>query len=409
MEQKLFTGIDIGGLALRNRLLRSATYEGGADEAGVPGPAYRQMYEELAAGGIGMVISGFLYVSRAGHAMHDAQAGFSSPNAIPAFRRVTDVMREAGTPFIAQLAHAGRQTRARVPGGRPASTTRRRSLYFRTRPRKLRSAEIPGIADQFAIAAAHAREAGFDGVQLHAAHGYLLHQFILPEVNRLRGRYGIDSATGIGSLLLEQVIDRVRQTCGKDFPVLVKVSAETDAQPPFFPERFSTLIRILDRKRVAAIEVSYGSMDYALNIFRGGAPFSLALRHNPLFQTRSTLKRTLLTTFFNNRMLPVFRPFEPMYNLDYAAHAKTLTDIPVITVGGVRARNDMEDAIARGAADCVAMSRPFLREPDFAMRLRGGAASSSCSNCNHCVLMVDAGQPTRCYKRTFHSPEGHVS
>ncbi|MDT8325452.1 MAG: NADH:flavin oxidoreductase, partial [Bacteroidota bacterium] len=336
-------------------------------------------------------------------------AGFSSPKAITAFRRVTEVMRDGGTPFIAQLAHAGRQTRVEVIGCRPLSTTRKRSMYFRARPRKLRTAEITAIADQFAIAAAHAREAGFDGVQLHAAHGYLLHQFILPEVNRLRGRYGIDPSTGTGTLLLEQVIDRVRQTCGREYPVLVKISAETDAQPPFFPERFAALVRMLDRKRVAAIEVSYGSMDYALNIFRGGTPFSLALRHNPLFQTRSRLKRTILTTFFNTRMLPVFRPFEPMYNLAYAAHAKTLTDIPVITVGGVRTRADMEAAIARGAADCVAMSRPFLREPDFALRLRDGTASSACSNCNHCVLMVDAGLPTRCYQRTIHSPEGHIS
>jgi len=409
MERTLFTGIDIGGLSLRNRLVRSATYEGGADDRGVPGPAYARMYEELAGSGIGMVISGFLYVSHAGHAMHPQQAGFSSPEAIPAFRRVTDVMRENETPFIAQLAHAGRQTRRQATGVRPVSTTHRRSLYFRSRPRKLRSAETSRIADQFAIAAAHAREAGFDGVQLHAAHGYLLHQFILSGVNRLRGRYGIDRETGIGSLLLEQVIDRVRQACGKDFPVLVKVSAETDDPPPFFPERFSALIRVLDRKRVAAIEISYGSMDYALNIFRGGAPFSLALRHNPLFRTRSPLKRALLTAFFNKRMLPVFQPFEPMYNLDYAAHAKTLTDIPIITVGGVRARTDMEKAISSGAADCVAMSRPFLREPDFAARLRDGAVASACSNCNNCVLMVDAGQPTRCYKRTFHSPEGQQS
>lgn len=409
MKSALFTGIELGSLALRNRLVRSATYEGGADARGVPGPAYLRMYEELAAGGIGMVVSGFLFVSPVGRAMHAAQAGFTSPEAIPAFRRVTEVMRAHDTPIIAQLAHAGRQTRAQAIGGRPVSSTRKRSLYFRARPRKLRATEVSRIADQFAIAAARAREAGFDGVQLHAAHGYLLHQFILPEVNRMRGRYGIDRSTGIGTLLLEQVIDRVRQTCGRTYPVLVKISGETDARDPFFPERFAALIRVLDRKLVTAIEISYGSMDYALNIFRGGAPFSLALRHNPLFRTQSPLKRALLTTFFNRKLLPVFKPFEPMYNLAYAAHAKTLTGIPVITVGGVRARDAMEAAIARGETDLVAMSRPFLREPDFAARLRDGANASSCTNCNHCALMVDSGQPTRCYNRTFYPSEGQTS
>jgi 2,4-dienoyl-CoA reductase-like NADH-dependent reductase (Old Yellow Enzyme family) len=179
----------------------------------------------------------------------------------------------------------------------------------------------------------------------------------------------------------------------------------------FFPKHFDALIDCLDEKRVSAIEISYGSMEYPMNIFRGDCPLPLALEHNPLFRSRTPLQRWAYTQYAQRVLLPAFLPFTPMYNLPYAARARERTDIPIITVGGARTKNEMEAAIAGGSTDMVAMSRPFLREPDLAaaMRRSEGDYSSKCKNCNICVLMCDAGRTTKCYQRTHESLEGHVS
>ena len=408
MNGLLFSGIRVGPLALRNRIVRSATYEGAAGTDGVPGESYLRLYEQLGAMHIGMIITGFAHVSRDGRAMQPLQAGIERREHIPAFRRVTDAAHRGGTPIIVQLAHAGRQTRRAFTGSRPVSSTRRRSPYFRSKPRLLGRKDALEIALQFVHAATLAREAGFDGVQLHAAHGYLLHQLLFPDVNRLRNEYGIDRAPGIGTALADRIIDGIREACGEDFPILVKISAETDYQQDFYPGHFDRFIEWLHGKRVDAIEISYGTMDYAMNIFRGDVPVELALRYNPLFQTRSRLLRACIEYYFRRKMLPVFVPFTPMYNLAYAARAKTLTDIPIITVGGARTKSEMEAAIAQGKTDLVAMSRPFLREPDIVMRMERAADDyrSLCENCNHCVLMCDAGRLTKCYKRHLKSQEG---
>ena len=408
MASTLFTGIRLGTLALRNRIVRAATYEGGADADGMPGADYRRMYEELAAQEIGLIVTGFAFVSRQGRAMQPRQAGLDDDAKIPAFRAVTDAVHRGGTPIVAQLAHAGRQTRRAVTGMLPVSCTRRASVYFRERPRLLTDDEIREIASQFGRAAARAQRAGFDGVQLHAAHGYLLHQFLLPELNRLRGPFGIDASSGIGTALLGRVINAVRAACGADFPVLVKISGDTDLGRPFYPGHFDRLVVWLQEQEVAAIEISCGSMDYALNIFRGDLPFALAQRHNPLLQSHLPLMRSLKSAYFRKRILPVFRPFAPMYNLAYAERAKTRTRIPVVTVGGARSLREMEDALRKERADLVALSRPFLREPDFVQRLLDADTDyvSPCRNCNHCVIMCDTSRQTRCHQRSHLHKEG---
>lgn len=411
MRGILHTAIQVGGLTLPNRLVRSATYEGGADASGIPGDGYCELYEQLARSGVGMIITGFNAVSLQGRAMQPFQAALHSDAALSAFRRMTDAVHRHNGHVIAQLAHAGRQTRRVITGSRPVSCTRWPSPYFRERPRLLRRDELPTIVRQFADAASRAQEAAFDGIQLHAAHGYLLHQFLQPDINRMSRKHnGLDDGMPDSSLL-EDIIDAIRTRCGEDFPVLVKISGETDSGKPFFPQQFDYLIDVLDRKRVAAIEISYGTMDNPLNIFRGSITPSLVLAHNPLFNSPSRIRHTFWKLLVDHYFIPRQKPFSPMYNLPYAARARERTGVPVISVGGLRSTREMEGAISDGHADLVATSRPFLREPDFAHRIlhSGENHVSPCTNCNHCVFMCDAGEPTRCYQRPLDQhplPEG---
>jgi len=401
MNSVLFTGISVGKLGLRNRLVRSATYEGAANSDGLVGDEYCNMYEELARGSVGMIITGHTFTSRSGRAMQPFQAGLDCQEKVAAYRKVTQAVHAHNTPIILQLSHAGRQSLSAMTGCRLVSSTRKASIYFRRRPRRLRNGEVRTIVNEFAIAAARAREAGFDGVQVHAAHGYLVHQFLMKHTNQLNGEFGIDNVTGIGTAFLDSVIDRMRDMCGSDYPILVKISGAMDSDARFFPERFDRLIAFLDRKRLAAIEISYGSMDYPLNIFRGDVPLNLALGHNPLFQSRSRLGRILRIVGFNFRIRPHLLPFSPMYNLMYASRAKRISDIPIISVGGFRRKSDMETAIACGNTDLIAMSRPFLREADFAaaMMRAENDHTSRCTNCNQCVAMCDAGCVTKCHNK----------
>jgi 2,4-dienoyl-CoA reductase-like NADH-dependent reductase (Old Yellow Enzyme family) len=400
VDSPLFSQITIGNLSLKNRLVRSATYEGAADRNGVPGDDYLSIYRELARNDVGMIITGFTYIARSGRAMQPFQAGLDDREKIRPFRRVTDEVHRHNCPIIVQLAHAGRQTLASWTGVRPVSSTSERSVYFREKPRMLRVGEVYEIAEQFATCAMYAQEAGFDGVQLHAAHGYLIHQFILQDINRLTHEFGVDAATGVGTRLLDEIIDRTRAKCGATFPILVKMSGNSDYSNRFYPVQFANLIRFLNSKRVAAIEISYGSMDYALNIFRGDMNLPLLWKHNPLFKTTSRLKRAFYAMYIRRYIMPKIQPYSSMYNLKYAEAAKGITDIPVISVGGFRSRNDMETVIAAKKSDLIGLSRPFNCEPDFARKLmQVDDYTSPCTNCNRCVFMCDAGQVTRCYSQ----------
>jgi 2,4-dienoyl-CoA reductase-like NADH-dependent reductase (Old Yellow Enzyme family) len=264
----------------------------------------------------------------------------------------------------------------------------------------LRVREVHEIAEQFATSALYAQEAGFDGVQLHAAHGYLIHQFILQDINRLTHEFGVDAATGIGTRLLDEIIDRTRSECGATFPILVKISGNCDYSNRFYPIQFTHLLRYLHSKRLAAIEISYGSMDYALNIFRGEMHLPLLWKHNPLFKTKSRLRRAFYAMYLRRYIMPKIQPYSSMYNLHYAESAKTLTDIPVISVGGFRSRNDMESALATRKSDLIGLSRPFNCEPDFARKLmQVDNYASPCTNCNRCVFMCDAERVTTCYTK----------
>jgi 2,4-dienoyl-CoA reductase-like NADH-dependent reductase (Old Yellow Enzyme family) len=400
---KLFEPRDIGGLRMKNRIIRSATYEGMCDEHGFPTAEYKNLYTGLAEKEIGAVITGFAYISPQGKAMQPAQAGIDSDDKILRFAEVTDAVHSRGGVLFMQIAHTGRQTTRHAAGGTVKGVSDKRSPYFRERTEPLSTLECSETAVQFGHAALRAKKAGFDGVQVHAAHGYLIHQFLLPSLNTRRDRFGIDPETGTGTAFLQEVIQNISEQCGTDFPVLVKISGSDDLKPPFAPEQFINLIRFLDTQEIDGIEISYGTMDNAMNIFRGNVPIKTALNVNPLFKTTNPVKR-----FYMHRLLlPLFlrriKPFSSMYNLEFARTAKQHTDKPVITVGGCRSGIDMNNALEQNAADCIGICRPFICEPDLVLTLmKDPEYTSQCINCNLCAVMCDSSSPTRCYKEKNH-------
>jgi 2,4-dienoyl-CoA reductase-like NADH-dependent reductase (Old Yellow Enzyme family) len=389
----------IGTMVLKNRIIRSATYEGRCDQRGCPGPSYRGMYAELARNDVGAMITGFAYVTASGRAMQPRQAGMENESKIRFFEDVTTQVHRFGSRIFLQLAHAGRQTSRRATGEDVVGASGRMSPYFREKPRPIGTREALGIVDRFADAALFARRAGFDGVQIHAAHGYLVHQFLSPAVNDRKDMFRIDERSGIGARFLELIIDSIRERCGSDYPVLVKISGADDDRNGISEARLAALVDFLSAKRVAAIEISYGTMDHPLNIFRGrSVPIEAILRYNPRYGMPNGLARSLWKALAAPFVLSRIKPITPTYNLAFAEAAKRRTRIPIISVGGFRTGNEIEGALAGGKADFIGLCRPLLCEPDFVQKLkRDSAYVSRCISCNLCAVLCDTRYRTRCH------------
>lgn len=387
----------IGKCELNNRIIRSATFEGMCDDDGYPGKTYYDHYRMLSRNEIGGIITGFSYIKKEGRAMHPGQAGIDDEFKIPYFRKMTEEVHRNGSRIFMQIFHAGRQTKEEVTGTQPVGCSPIGSSYFKDKPRTLSTEEVYEVAEKFGQSALFTKKAGFDGIQLHAAHGYLVHQFILPYLNTRKDEFSVDRDSGIGTSFLGLVMDNIRLKCGQDYPLLVKVSRGDDLSGSFTTRHFISLIRFLAKKKADAVEVSYGTMDHALNIFRGGIPLDYILKYNPVYKHESRFMQYVWKNFISPGIKKRFHPFTPMYNLHHATLAKRLSNLKIISVGGFRSYEEISQALRRKCTDFVALSRPFIREPDLVRKIKSKNYQSSCKNCNKCAIMCDSLEHTQCY------------
>lgn len=391
-----------GRIVLKNRIVRAATYEGMADVKGFPGKELANLYRDLAEGGAGMIITGFSFVSLDGRAMQPGQCGIDDDDKIEAWKPVTEAARKENCKAVMQIAHTGRQTTSKATGSRPLGPSMVPCTYFRSLPRPLENAEIRRIVADFASGAERAAKAGFDGVEVHAAHGYLVHQFLSPFTNRRKDSWG-----GVLSnryRFLGEIVKAIRQVCPPDFIILVKISPGDDRIGFSMLGEYSTIIEWLARDGADAVEISYGTMEVALNIIRGGIPVEIVLRENPLFKDFHPLLKKLWKKTLYPIMKKEFIPFSENYNLSAARALKPISPIPVILVGGIRNLHAMETIISRGWADLIALCRPLVAEPDFPRLLsENHELVSFCNSCNLCTVHCDSTQPLRCHRRKVSS------
>ncbi len=395
-QQVLFSELELQHITLPNRLVRSATYEGLAEADGTPKPELAELYCDLARGGVGTIITGFVYTSQQGRAMQPGQCGINNDGKVAPWRQIVERVRAANpsTKLIMQLAHTGRQTRAQVTGQPVVGASSHACSYFRQRVRMLDEKAILGVVQEFAEAACRAKQAGFDGVQIHAAHGYLIHQFLSPWTNNRTDCWSDRP------LLLEQVVIAVRSACGEDFPILVKLSAAEDSTPGIRVEQTIETVQRLKALHIDAVEISYGTMEYALNIIRGDVPVAAVLKVNPMFQRvpkwiQGVWKRHCAPAYIHK-----FIPFTENYNLQDALRIRTEAGVPVLAVGGIRSLDSMLSMVGEMGIDAVSLCRPLICEPDLPNRiLDGHFTRSQCTNCNLCAIYCDSRQPLRCHRQ----------
>jgi 2,4-dienoyl-CoA reductase-like NADH-dependent reductase (Old Yellow Enzyme family) len=392
----IFAPSHIGGITVRNRFIRSATHEGMGDADGAPLESLEKLYVRLARGGVGAIVTGYAGVLQQGRSSFPGMLMMHDDALVPAYRRLVDAVHQEGAPLIMQLAHCGGQTRSAVTGMRTVAPSPVRDRYFSEEvPQELTAEGIREIVDAFVGAAVRAQAAGFDGVQLHLAHGYLLAQFLSGYTNRRRDRWG-------GSLenrfrIVSEIMDGIRQRLG-DYTVLAKMNGYDGMRGGMRPDEAVKVAMMLEASGCSAVEISSGTVSEGLAIMRGPRLPTDALLVADNFKL-AALPRMLRPGVA--RILPLVSPASPKpyhsYNLEAASIIRKAVSIPVVAVGGIHAFEDASRAIAEGAADFVSMSRPFIIEPSIVKKYEDGRQDvSRCTMCNHCAIMIEK-EPLRCW------------
>ncbi len=395
---RLFEPIEIRGVRIENRIVKSAMAEGLCDPDGRPlGAALAVLYERWAAGGVGLAITGMAHLRR-GYSFTDHEIGLHDDALIEPLRAIPAAAHRHGGRVFVQLCHAPPQlprSKAQAFGAlAPSRGLSPTSLLWQ---RPIDDRELVQVAAEFGGAARRARLAGFDGVQLHAAHGYLLSRMLSPRHNRRQDRWGGDFDRRLR--FLGEVYRAVRAEVGDDYPVTVKLNAH-DGEPGGL--ELGAAVRIgqqLEAWGVDAIEVSAGTADVGLGLYpsRGELPLDLSERflgrEFPLL--RPALRATRLLT---RRIARRVALEGEAYFLAEARRFAEALSIPVICVGGVRSHEVAERILRETPVAMVSLARPLVRQPGLPAAWRAGrTAAASCTSCNRCLLHVGLGDPLRCY------------
>jgi 2,4-dienoyl-CoA reductase-like NADH-dependent reductase (Old Yellow Enzyme family) len=372
----LFDPGEIGGVPLRNRFVRSAVSETLADDRGViRNPEYRDFYERLAAGGSGLLFTGHCFVERRGR-YSPGMTGLVSAEHAAAFGSVIDAVHGHGARIFAQLNHAGSQSR--VPDVQPIAPSVVDNAQTGRKPAEASAADIREVIEAYRSAAGFARDAGFDGVHLHAGHGYLLSSFLSPYSNRRTDEWG--GPLENRNRLIREVVAAVRDGSG-DLPVTVKLGMRDFVDGGLELDDAIVTAQALVEGGVAALEVSAGITSSKIETVQ---------TYTAVTRRRAAEDKLVHRLFASTRPQGYF--------VAEARSLKRAVSCPVIVVGGLRTVGYMEAVLREGAADFVSLGRPLIREPDLPNKIRDGRRGLvECTSCNIC-MMHEGVHPLRCWR-----------
>ena len=356
----LFQNNSLAGIELRNRSVRSATYEGMATKDGLMTPRLIEEMKKLAKGEVGLIISGHAYVSREGQAGM-LQMAVDRDECMPGITEMAKNVHDAGGKIIVQLAHAGAQAfnGENAIGPSPIKNSRGNGTC-----REMSVADIKNIVTAFTNAALRCKKAGFDGVQIHAAHGYLLSQFLSPFFNKRNDEYG-GNITCRSRIVIE-VLQKIKEKCGANFPVMIKINSDDFVEGGFSQEDSLKVCTMLEENGIDAIEFSGG----AFGASRKG--FETIRKVDP-------------------------KENDKVYYFEAAKEYKEKINVPLILVGGIRYYENAEKLLADNICDYISLCRPLIREPSLIKRWHSGDKSrATCISCNLCMRPIMTGKSLYC-------------
>jgi 2,4-dienoyl-CoA reductase-like NADH-dependent reductase (Old Yellow Enzyme family) len=389
-RQRIFSPAQLAGATLRNRVIKTATYEGMCP-GGIPSPALTKHHRDLAAGGVGMTTVAYCAVSPNGRTFSEQM--HMHAGIVPRLREVTDAVHAEGAAVSLQLGHCGYFSKnSQLTVKRPLDPTFRINEYglIASVPfaGAMTEADIETTIGEFGTAAGLAAEAGFDAVELHLGHGYLLSQFLCPAVNRRRDRFGGSLANRLRFPIA--VVRRVREAVGEAFPILAKTNLRDGFEGGLELEESIGAARALEAEGIDAIVLSGG--------FTSKTPFYLFRGERPLremIEVEKSRLQKLTLRFFGRRIIKSY-PFEEMFFLEDAREVRQAVTVPLVLLGGIVSLANIEKAMAEGF-DFVAMGRALINDPGLIGKLeRGEATRSACEPCNKCVAEMDRPGGVRC-------------
>ncbi|MCC6751562.1 MAG: NADH:flavin oxidoreductase [Deltaproteobacteria bacterium] len=376
----VFSPAPLGPLVLRNRLVRSAAFEGMCPD-GLPSEALVAHHRQMAEGGVALTTVAYASVSPDGRTY--AHQLLMQPTAVGPLRRLTEAVHLAGALASVQLGHSGDFAASKVIGRRPLGPSTRYNTYALTLARAMNDADLDRVASDFVRAARLAVEAGFDAVELQLCHGYLLSQFLSPYANHRRDRYG-GSLEGRLRYPLE-VVRRVREALPADKALVAKVNLRDGFAGGLELDEAVEVGRALEGAGVDALFLSGGFVSKVpMYIMRGDVPFK------DMYANQTDLTKKVGLLLVGRLMVKAF-PFTEAYFLDEARAMRAAVRLPLILVGGIRTLARMEAIVAEGI-EFLGLARPLIMEPDLPRLLeRGEARASRCVPCNRCIAVMDRG------------------
>ncbi len=400
-ESILFTPLALGTLTVAGRVFKTATAETRATEDGFVSDDLIEFYEPMARAGTPLIITGNLYVIETGKSTF-RQPGADREDKIPGLKRLADALHAHGTAVFGQLNHCGRQVLPRTMGlDQAVSASGVRELMLGTVPRPMTQAEIRETAEAFGRSAAICRRAGFDGVQIHAGHGYLLSQFLTPYTNRRTDAWGGGFVKRMRLLL--EVYHSVRRHAGEDYPVIMKLNG-TDFLPGRPGLKNADLVevaRIMEGEGMNGLEVTVGHYESGGPMIRGRfTEFFKGMNKEGLGHKLPWLQRTGARYAWPAMALAFGALWPPRegFNLEYAENFRKRLSIPVICVGGFQTRQAMESAILAGRCDAVSVARSMIADPYLYRHLREDVSGPRCNFCNGCIARAGR-MPVDCYEK----------
>lgn len=396
-------------MPVKNRFVRSAAGDGMATIDGECTDRLIDFYRELAEGGVGLIITGGAYVHQSGKMVNSI--GLYSDNVIDGYRRFTGKVHACNAKIVAQLFHPGRSIYNinKGAGCLIAPSPVKVDLTGLT-PRELTEDDIKELITAFAHAARRAKEAGFDGVEFHASHGYLLHSFLSPYTNRRGDRWGGSFAKNMRFLL--EIYEKTRELVTADYPILIKCNAEDYVEGGITIDLSKRIAEKISAAGFDAIEISAGSNIDRPFFFmaRGDIPTNIYGFHFAGEDTKES--RQALSKIFNAMKDEV--KFKEAYLRPFAKEIKKVIDIPLILPGGLRTVSVMEDVLKKGDADFIGLCRPLIRDPYFPNKVKKGLKRSDCLNCNRCLTGLahperakgyqGLSEHPRCYQKLYRPP-----
>ncbi|KJR42053.1 NADH oxidase [Candidatus Magnetoovum chiemensis] len=345
----LFEPTTIKGVTIKNRIVRSATYEKMADNNGFVTEGLIKLYEKLTLGGSGLIITGNAIVHRTGISVPQA-IRIDDRKYLEGLKNLTEAVHRLNGIIFIQLVHGGRQCYpALLDGDLPIAPSEVFEPLIKVMPRAMKEDEITMILEAFGKAAKLAKDAQFDGIQLHGAHGYLISEFLSPHTNRRDDNWGGDRNRRVN--FIEQVILRIRSEVGSNYPLFIKLNSDDYIQGGLDIEESAFIAKRLADASIDAIEVSGGMYESDLKAARDA----------------------------------ILKPEDEAYFRAASKKFKALLNIPIMLVGGIRSKSVASSILENSDADLISMSRPLVRQPDLPKRFMDGTERADCISCNGCM------------------------